>query len=140
MSFVLPEEDRRYFSVKSIRHELVAENISTGEERLGVVFHGFPVPANLKSDADGVLRSCVSCDVLVLVPRGYATTKLDSFYVSPRLKRADGSFPRAADRENSLFGRPWQFWSRHLSDEDWRVGVDGFDTFLTYISNELRIA
>jgi hypothetical protein len=76
----------------------------------------------------------------VLVPDGYATTKLDSFCALPRLKRPDDSDPQAANGETALFGKTWQFWSRHLDDKEWRVGIDGLRTYLSYIRGELRNA
>ena len=73
-----------------------------------------------------------------MIPDGYATTKLDSFYTIPRFKRADGHDPQNATVDSALFGKTWQFWSRHLDDNDWRVGIDGLRTFISYIRGELR--
>jgi hypothetical protein len=76
----------------------------------------------------------------VLIPSGYATTKLDSFYTLAHLKRPNGTDPQNATVVQALFQKNWQFWSRHLEDADWRVGKDGLRTFLSYIRNELRNA
>jgi len=95
---------------------------------------------NLKAQANGTLASCDRCDVLVVIPDGYATTKLDSFYTIPRLKRGDGADPQNATGDTPMFGRSWQFWSRHLNDGDWRIGIDGLRTFLSYIRGELKNA
>jgi hypothetical protein len=82
--------------------------------------------------------SATKCALLILIPSQYATTKLDSFYTIPHLKRADGSDPQNANNNSPLFKRSWQFWSRHLNNDEWRVGIDGFETYLQYVRSELR--
>lgn len=138
MSF-LPEDDQEFLTGKSIRHELLTENLPNGTQRKCVLFQEFTFTGNLWTPGNGTLISCTICDLLVLVPAGYATTKLDSFYTYPALKRADGTDPTSTGTE-TLFSKSWQFWSRHLNDSDWRVGVDGLRTYLSYIRNELRSA
>ena len=139
MSF-LPEEDQEFLESNGIVHEPVTEKTPDGTERRGVLFPGFAFTSNLHTMQNGALAPCSECDLLVLVPDQYATTKLDSFYTVPRLKRADGSDPQNATGDTPMFGKTWQFWSRHLNDADWRVGVDGLRTFLSYIRSELRRA
>jgi hypothetical protein len=139
MSF-LPEEDQEFLDSSGIRHELRTERTPDGAERRAVLFPGFVLAGNLKVQANGSLTSCDTCDLLVVIPDGYATTKLDSFYTIPRLKRGDGADPQSATGDTPLFERSWQFWSRHLDDGDWRVGIDGLRTFLSYIRGELKNA
>lgn len=139
MSF-LPEDDQEFLLENDIKHELLMEKMPDGTDRRGVLFPGFAFTGNLLAAQNGNLASCRTCDLLVLIPSGYATTKLDSFYTLPRLKRSDGSDPLNANVEQALFQKNWQFWSRHLEDSDWRVGKDGLRTFLSYIRNELRSA
>lgn len=136
----LPEDDQEFLRENSIEHELLKETLPDGTERRGVRFPNFQFTGSLWTLKEGVLVSCSSCDLLVLIPSGYATTKLDSFYTWPRLKRADSKDPQNANAEMPLYQRPWHFWSRHLDDADWRVGIDGLRTYLSYIRNELRIA
>lgn len=140
MNNFLPEDDRDYLQGKEINFELLTETLPDGKERRGVLFPDFRVPVNLRTYENGVLVPCQTCGLIVLIPDGYATTKLDSFYAIPRLKRGDGVDPDRATGETALFGKSWQFWSRHLDDSDWRVGVDGLGTFLSYVQNELRSA
>jgi hypothetical protein len=139
MSF-LPEEDQEFLDANGIKYELLTEKTPEGAERHGVLFPGFAVVGNLRMQKESVLVGCEICDLLVVIPAGYATTKLDSFYTLPRLKRADGSDPQATNPETTLFQKAWQFWSRHLDDKDWRVGIDGLRTYLSYIRGELRNA
>lgn len=139
MSF-LPEEDQEFLSESGIKYEELAEKMPDGKERRGVLFPGFSVLGNLRKVDGATLAGAESCDLLVMVPDGYATTKLDSFYTIPKLKRADGKDPQNANGECPLFEKTWQFWSRHLDDQDWRIGIDGLRTFISYIRGELRNA
>lgn len=139
MSF-LPEEDQEFLDGNSINYELLIEKSGDGSERRGVLFHAFALNGSLRVQNEGMLVACAACDLLVVIPNGYSTTKLDSFYTFPRLKRPDGADPQAAGGQATIFGKNWQFWSRHLSDQDWRVGVDNLRTYLSYVRGELRSA
>jgi len=134
----LPEEDREFLVENGIQYQELTENMPDGNKRHGVLFPGFSFSGNLRNG--GPLDKVEACDLLVVIPDGYATTKLDSFYTIPKLKRPDGHDPQNATVDSALFGRTWQFWSRHLDDKDWRVGVDCLQTFINYIRGELRNA
>jgi hypothetical protein len=135
----LPEEDQEYLRNKGCGYHLVAE-VGVDGKIVGraLLFASFSVPGNLRVQTDSGLVVCQNCELMILIPPGYSATKLDSFYTRPHLKRTDGSDPQNANVEQLLFGRPWQFWSRHIADTDWRAGVDGIGTYLNYIVNELR--
>jgi Prokaryotic E2 family E len=140
MSF-LPEEDQEFLAENGIQYQELAENMPDASRRRGVLFPGFSFSGDLrKMNGGGSLERVEACDLLVVIPDGYATTKLDSFYTIPKLKRQDGHDPQNATVDSALFGRTWQFWSRHLDDKDWRVGVDSLQTFINYIRGELRNA
>lgn len=137
MSF-LPEEDQEFFAQKELKFELLEEKIPGGDIRNGVLFPDFEFSANLR--IDGVSEAVRTASLLILVPKGYATTKLDSFYTSPLLKRPNGAFPDRANSTATLFDRTWQFWSRHLAPNEWRAGQDGFESYLQYVRCELKRA
>ena len=139
LSFTLPEDDQQYLNEKQIPHELVAEQ-DGGAIRRAVRFRSFAFKGNLLAQKDGVWVPCAVADIVVLVPTGYSTTRLDSFYTLPRLKRPDGSDPANATGDTTMFGETWQFWSRHLEEKDWRPGIDNLCTFLNYIRGELKAA
>ena len=139
MSF-LPEEDQEFLDENGIKYQELLENMPNGQERRGVLISSFTFSGNLRTTNGGSLVKAEACDLLVVIPDGYATTKLDSFYTFPKLKCADGRDPQNATVDSALFGKRWQFWSRHLDDNDWRVGVDGLRTFVSYIRGELRNA
>jgi hypothetical protein len=139
MSF-LPEEDQEFLDENGINYQELLENMPNGQERRGVLFSSFSFSGNLRATNGGSLVKADACDLLVIIPDGYATTKLDSFYTNPKLKCADGRDPQNANNDSALFEKTWQFWSRHLDDNDWRVGIDGLRTFISYIRGELRNA
>lgn len=139
MSF-LPEEDQEFLGENGIEYQELTEKMPDGNERRGVLFPGFSFPGDLRAISGGSLAKVEACDLLIVIPDEYATTRLDSFYTIPKLKRSNGGDPQNASVDSTLFGRTWQFWSRHLDVNDWRVGIDGLRTFISYIRGELRNA
>lgn len=137
----LPADDREYLSSKGLAFEEASEAVADGTVRRAVILKGFPCDGLFSRSGDSIqpLAKQATCSVAILVPNGYATTKLDSFYTIPRLCRADGSEPPSTGSAD-LFGQSWQFWSRHLADADWRPGLDGLETYLQYVRNELKKA
>lgn len=137
----LPEDDLEFLSLKQVPFEEIAETQPGVGHRRGVIFRSLSFEGRLHvRGADGSWAPCASCDVLILIPTGYATTRLDSFYTVPQLALPGGGPPNCATTETTLFGRQWQFWSRHLADGEWRPGVDGLETYLQYIRRELKAA
>ena len=132
----LPAEDQDFLRDKQIAYELLREG-SCAEGARGILFTSFQTPSNLFANDNGKLVAAPAVDLMVPIPKGYARTRLDSWYVWPRLYLANGQTADRAGSETSMFGRPWQFWSRHLTDSEWREG-DGFETYLQYIKSGLR--
>lgn len=140
MSF-LPEEDRDLLAAKQIPYVEKEEKLPDGTARRGVMFPGFAFQANLfEVNKDGGLKACALCDVLVLIPSGYATTKLDSFYTRPHLKKSTGGDPNCATNVQKMFDMDWQFWSRHLTDEEWNKGAKDLVNYLQIVKDALRSA
>jgi len=135
----LPEEDVEFLISKEIPYRLRVDQIQ-GQERRGIEFVEFPVPANLVQFSDGQWKAGGAARVLVVIPAGYARTKLDSWYLSPGLYRPGGVAIDRANGQADLFGETWQFWSRHLDDADWRFGRDGLATYYQYIQAGLMSA
>jgi len=140
MSF-LPEEDRELLALKEIPYSEKQEKLPNGTTRKGIVFPGVSFTGNLfERNKDGVLTPCTQCELLVLIPSGYANTKLDSFYTRPHLKVATGEAPNKATEVQKLFESDWQFWSRHLTEEEWNKGARDLVNYLQIIKGELRKA
>jgi hypothetical protein len=140
MSFDLPSDDAEFLSRKQWAFRLETQQLPDGNLRRGLIVPAFIMGANLYQLNGGQLAACPVCELMVLIPKGYATTKLDSFYTIPHLKRADGADPDRASGRETIFEREWQFWSRHLADNEWRPGIDGLETYFQYILAELRKA
>jgi hypothetical protein len=136
----LPEDDVEHLGFKGLAYECLEEAVPNGAARRAVLFPGFAFSGRLHTAQGSEFVPCDRCDLLIIIPTGYATTRLDCFYTSPRLKRAGGVDPINATLEHELFSRKWQFWSRHLDPGDWRVGIDGIGTFLNYVLAELKAA
>jgi len=133
----LPEDDQDFLKLKGIEHALLEEEVN-GEKRRAIEFLGVLLPPNLYVRQDGHLLAGARVSVLVLIPKGYAKTQLDSWYVFPAIFLAGGQTAPCANGESELFGRKWQFWSRHLAAGEWREGIDGLETYLQYIRSGLK--
>lgn len=132
----LPEEDCDELASKGISYREEEEKLPDGTVRRGVMFPGFGFQGNLFESQS----PCTHCELLVLIPSGYAKTKLDSFYTRPHLKRQNGAFPDRANVIQKLFGADWQFWSRHLSDQEWEKSGRDLLTYLHIVRDALRQA
>lgn len=135
----LPEDDVEFLERKAIPYELKSETLPDGTARNGVLFPGFRFSGSLFTSDSNQLVSCTTCDLMILIPPQYATTKLDSFYTRPYLKRQDGSDPQNTAIDQEFFGTKWQFWSRHLGDNQWRPDIDGLETYLLHVRDALKV-
>ena len=134
----LPEDDTQYLEDKGLEYALKTEPVAGGPDRQMLVISNFPVEGTLYARIDGQLVQQKTCTLLIVIPTGYSTARLDSWYTTPRLVRPDGTNPVNTDGDQPLLGTPWQFWSRHLGENDWRVGVDGLSTYLQFVRNAFK--
>src|ERR1700738_1546202 len=90
----LPECDRAFLASKATSYREVVE-----EEQRGLILPSFVLPAGhrLMASVGDNLSEVTQADVLILVPKGYRTTKLDSFYTRPHLKLRGGCDPQNAN-------------------------------------------
>jgi hypothetical protein len=136
----LPEDDQDFLRKKEIRHRFHSDGQGDAL-RHAIEFVDFVIPPNLfKRDANGLWVPAGTASILVLIPKGYSKTKLDSWYVRPWLKLSNGSPIAATGDDQDLFQQKWQFWSRHLDNKEWRPGTDGLEIYLQYIRAGLRDA
>ncbi len=119
----LLEVDELYLKSKGYDYEVEAQS-----NVLHLIIRGFPFPS---------AYSVEEADVLIRIPAGYPKSKLDMFWTSPKITLAGGGLPNRANVDQNFGGRQWQRWSRHWQ-APWRIGVDGLDTFIASIHNELR--
>lgn len=131
----LPEDDRDYLESKGFKYVLKDDGTHKG-----VLISDFSFDGSLYQEQSGNPAICNSCELLILIPEQYNTTRLDNFYTRPFLKRADRLDPVNANGRQQLFGEEWQFWSRHLTDEEWKKSVRGLEVWIPYVRAALRDA
>ena len=136
----LPEDDREELALKAIEYSEIEEPVQNGIVRRAVLFPNFTFEGTLFASDSGALTPRTQCDLLVVIPAGYARTKLDSFYTRPHLKRHDGAYPNCAKDLQTLFNHSWQFWSRHLTDEEWEKSGRDLITYLHIVRDAFRQA
>ena len=120
----LPELDITYLNERGIAHEVVSE-----AGMICVVMPKWPLPRGFDHHAS---------DLLVRLSAGYPDVQPDMWWFSPAVRRADGSeLPNTNVVENHL-GRTWQRWSRHFSSGQWQSGIDGLESYLALIRQDLE--
>lgn len=135
----LPEEDRAYLDAKGYAVRGEVEQLPDNSLRRGVIFSDFDVPHNLERVNDDGSRTCGGVvELLIVIPAGYPVVKLDSWYVSPVLCHPGGAAINCATGTQDLFGETWQFWSRHLTNEEWAASDQGLESYMQYVRDELR--
>jgi hypothetical protein len=93
-----------------------------------VVFPEWALPAGYDRD-----RS----DLLVRLPSGYPDLPPDMWWFSPAIKLANGRTAPATEATERHLDREWQRWSRHFQSGQWRSGIDGLESYLALIRQEL---
>ena len=93
-----------------------------------VLIQGFQLPAGLDRSA---------ADLLIRLSAGYPDVPPDMWWFDPAVKLATGAQIPATEVQEVYFGRRWQRWSRHLTKEQWRTGVDSLESYVALIQREL---
>jgi hypothetical protein len=119
----LLESDEQYLESKRYEYEVEVQG-----NMLHLIIRNFPFPK---------AYSVEKADVLIRIPAGYPNSQLDMFWTSPKVSLAGGGIPNRANVDQNFGGKSWQRWSRHWQ-APWRPGVDGVDTFIGSIHNELQ--
>lgn len=120
----LPDADRTFLSDLGFEYEVVVESGMTC-----VLVRAWPLPAGFNH---------ATADLLLRLHPGYPDVAPDMWWFAPSVHRADGTdLPNTNTYEHYL-GRQWQRWSRHLTPEQWRSGIDGLENYITLIRHELE--
>ena len=119
----IPQLDTAYLNERGIVHEIVPEAGMTC-----VVMSQWPLPRGFDRDES---------DLLVRLSPGYPDVPPDMWWFSPPVRRADGQELPATNVIETHLGRRWQRWSRHFSGGQWHSGVDGLESFLALIRQDL---
>ena len=91
-----------------------------------VVFDGFPLPSGYNRKTSRLL---------VKVPPGHPSAKLDMFWMDSELKLESGNLPQGCSQEQAL-GMMWLRFSWHASN--WNPGYDNLRTYLSFIKTRLK--
>ena len=119
----LPSVDIAFLNERGIVHEIVPADGMTC-----VVLPEWPLPAGLDREAS---------NLLIRLHPGYPDVQPDMWWFSPAVHLADGrELPRTNAVETYL-GQSWQRWSRHFNSGQWKSGVDGLESYLALIRQEL---
>lgn len=120
----LPETDAAYLAERAINHEVVVDGGMTC-----VILHAWPLP-------NGYDRE--SADLMLRLSPGYPDLHPDMWWFQPAVRLANGQNLPATEVVEQHLGRSWQRWSRHLTGEQWRSGVDGLESYLALIRQDLE--
>ena len=121
---MLEDNDLRWLKERGVAYELTIEgNI------LNLVLTDYELPAGFDT---------ARVDLLLRLAVDFPDVKPDMFWVSPRIRLANGSMAPASTSMESHLGRTWQRFSRHLAADQWRPGVDDLRTWLAMIDQMLR--
>ena len=120
----LPELDIAYLHERGIAHEVVSD-----AGMICVVMPQWPLPSGFDRPAS---------DLLVRLKPGYPDVQPDMWWFSPPVHLADGrELPNTNVLETHL-GRTWQRWSRHFNSGQWQSGIDGLESYLALIRQDIE--
>lgn len=122
----LPDWDREFLERAGIAHRVFEDG-----GMLNVELIDFPLPAGLNTP---------TASVLFRLSASYPDVAPDMWWVVPHLERADGRGIPATESFETYDGRTWQRWSRHLDPGAWRPGIDGLESYVRLLRNELGSA
>ena len=120
----LPEIDVAYLGERGIAHEIVVDSGMTC-----VVMPQWPLPRGFDRDES---------DLLIRLSPGYPDVPPDMWWFSPPVHLANGQDLPATNAVEGYLGRSWQRWSRHFSGGQWQSGVDGLESFLALVRQNLE--
>ncbi len=122
----LPEADREYLDRGGYSYRVFEEG-----GLLNVELLHFPLPAGLNAP---------SASVLFRLSPSYPDTPPDMWWIIPHLTPVNGGVIPATELIETIDGRNWQRWSRHLDQTSWRSGIDGLESYVRILRNELTAA
>jgi hypothetical protein len=122
----LPEADREYLERAGFAYRVFEEAGTLNVELLD-----FPLP-------DGL--SARSANVLFRLAPSYSDTPPDMWWIIPHLTPVGGGTIPATEVIETVDGRSWQRWSRHLDPAVWQSGIDGLESYIRLLRNELNSA
>lgn len=122
----LPDLDAQFLHREEIAYRTFEEG-----SMLNVELLDFPLPTGLSTN---------TANVLIRLSSNYPDAAPDMWWVIPHLTTAHGAVIAATELIETIDGRPWQRWSRHLDAGAWRAGVDSLESYFRLLHTELAAA
>ena len=119
----LPQADMVYLNQRRVIHHIATESNMTC-----VVMPGWPLPSGFDREVS---------DLLIRLNPGYPDVPPDMWWFSPAVHLSNGQALPATSVVEMHLGRSWQRWSRHFTNGQWQSGVDGLESFLALIRQDL---
>lgn len=119
----LPQSDMDYLNERDLTYQISSESDMTC-----VVLLQWPLPNGFDQDVS---------DLLIRLSPGYPDVPPDMWWFSPYVNLKNGQALPATDSVESYLGRSWQRWSRHFNSGQWKSGIDGLESFLALIRQDL---
>ena len=119
----LPATDHDFLDHAGISYRMFEE-----AGMLNVELIDFPIPDGLNAR---------NASVLFRLSPSYPDTPPDMWWVIPHLAPLEGGVIPATEIIETIDGRSWQRWSRHLDATSWRSGIDGLESYVRLLRNEL---
>ena len=123
---MLPDADREYLERSGIAHRVFEADGLLNVERLD-----FPVPDGLNAR---------TASILFRLSASYPDTPPDMWWIIPHLTPVSGRAIPATEVIETIDGRSWQRWSRHLDPAAWRSGIDSLESYVRLLRTELSSA
>ena len=120
----LPKSDVVYLDERGVAHEVAAESQMTC-----ILMPGWPLPRGFDRAVS---------DLLIRLSPGYPDVAPDMWWFSPAVHLENGQALPATNVVETYLGRRWQRWSRHFNNGQWQSGVDGLESFLALIRQDLE--
>lgn len=123
---MLPSDECAYLAKQFPGFSLGVES-----NMLCVVVPGYALPGGLAP---------THVDLLLRLHPGYPDVPPDMWWFHPAVRRIDGQAIPATQVAEDYLGRTWQRWSRHLTPDQWRPGIDSVQTYLAILRRDLETA
>lgn len=120
---MLPQRDSLYLADRGLACE-----VSYDQGMTCLVIGDWPLPAGLNPGR---------VDLLLRLSPGYPDIPPDMWWFSPYVTCQGGQAIQATQVTEVYLGRSWQRWSRHLPPGAWRSGVDGLESFLAVVRDNV---
>lgn len=120
----LPDADTQYLADRGLDHQIASEAGMTC-----IVIRGWPLPSGFDR---------ASADLLLRLSPGYPDVHPDMWWFDPAIRLANGTALPATQVVERHLGRTWQRWSRHFNGGQWQSGIDGLESYLALIRQDLE--